>query len=306
MKGGSVVLQRAGAGLLAARHHRRQRVAAPPAAASGAKQKTKQPGGKGFGKLAGPAASIQEQQPADPGAAQPDAPPVVASTVAAAGTAESGSGVLPVVSKGQIIAVCTQVSVLVTVLAFGLRQVAPAIAPAVKDGQAAAVANLLQWAVLPSAGQVALAVGVAAGVTGARLALLAVWPDFRDASERSNQQVLAPLSAADVVLVGALPAVSEELLFRGALIPAVYPDWRGVVIAGLAFGVLHNSGGRNPAFAVWASVVGCAYGALFLATGTVACPVLAHSLSNIASAALWKSSTVGSGDGGSGGSSSSA
>lgn len=119
-------------------------MAAPPAAASGAKQKTKQPGGKGFGKLAGPAASIQEQQPADPGAAQPDAPPVVASTVAAAGTAESGSGVLPVVSKGQIIAVCTQVSVLVTVLAFGLRQVAPAIAPAVKDGQAAAVANLLQ------------------------------------------------------------------------------------------------------------------------------------------------------------------
>jgi membrane protease YdiL (CAAX protease family) len=41
----------------------------------------------------------------------------------------------------------------------------------------------------------------------------------------STQQVLAPLSAADVVLVGALPAVSEELLFRGALIPAVYPDW---------------------------------------------------------------------------------
>jgi hypothetical protein len=56
--------------------------------------------------------------------------------------------VLPVVSKGQIIAVCTQVSVLVTVLAFGLRQVAPAIAPAVKDGQAAAVANLLQCELL--------------------------------------------------------------------------------------------------------------------------------------------------------------
>lgn len=54
----------------------------------------------------------------------------------------------------------------------------------------------LAGAVLPSAGQVALAVGVAAGVTGARLALLAVWPDFRDASERSNQQVGAAASAA--------------------------------------------------------------------------------------------------------------
>lgn len=30
---------------------------------------------------------------------------------------------------------------------------------------------------------------------------------------------------------------------------------RGVLIAGLAFGVLHNSGGRNPAFAAWASLV---------------------------------------------------
>lgn len=38
-------------------------------------------------------------------------------------------------------------------------------------------------------------------------------------------QVLGPLGAADLLWVAALPAVSEELLFRGALIPAVYPDW---------------------------------------------------------------------------------
>ena len=37
--------------------------------------------------------------------------------------------------------------------------------------------------------------------------------------------MLAPLRGADVLLVAALPAVSEELLFRGALIPAIYPDW---------------------------------------------------------------------------------
>ena len=38
-------------------------------------------------------------------------------------------------------------------------------------------------------------------------------------------QVLEPLGAADLLWVAALPAVSEELLFRGALIPASYPDW---------------------------------------------------------------------------------
>ena len=44
------------------------------------------------------------------------------------------------------------------------------------------------------------------------------------------------------------------------------PGRRGVLIAGLAFGVLHNSGGRNPAFAAWASLVRGAglFGALLL------------------------------------------
>ena len=43
--------------------------------------------------------------------------------------------------------------------------------------------------VLPSGEQLALAGAAAGGVTAARAALLAVWPEFREASERSNQQV---------------------------------------------------------------------------------------------------------------------
>ena len=39
--------------------------------------------------------------------------------------------------------------------------------------------------------------------------------------------------------------------------------------------------------------VGCAYGALFLATGSVACSALAHSLANIASGALWRAANPG-------------
>ena len=41
---------------------------------------------------------------------------------------------------------------------------------------------------------------------------------------------------------------------------------RGVLIAGGAFGLLHNNGGRNWAFAAWASAVGVVYGAAFLYT----------------------------------------
>ena len=54
------------------------------------------------------------------------------------------------------------------------------------------------------------------------------------------------------------------------------------------FGALHTEGGRNAAFAAWASVVGVAYGALFLATGSVYCPMLAHTLANVAAGAAWK------------------
>jgi len=38
-------------------------------------------------------------------------------------------------------------------------------------------------------------------------------------------QVLTPLSWPDLLWVAALPGISEELLFRGALIPALFPDW---------------------------------------------------------------------------------
>ena len=38
------------------------------------------------------------------------------------------------------------------------------------------------------------------------------------------------------------------------------------MLAGVAFGVLHNNGGRNWSFAAWASVVGVLYGAAFLIT----------------------------------------
>lgn len=125
-------------------------------------------------------------------------------------------------------------------------------------------------------------------MTAARVALLAAWPSFRAAADRSNQQVLAPLRGpADLALVAVLPAVAEELLFRGALLPAVYPDWRGAAVAGGVFGALHLSGGRNAAFATWAAAVGCAYGAAFLATGDLWVPALAHAAANVAAAALW-------------------
>ncbi|EEH56257.1 uncharacterized protein MICPUCDRAFT_69451 [Micromonas pusilla CCMP1545] len=132
-----------------------------------------------------------------------------------------------------------------------------------------------------------IAVGAAAAVTAARGALLRAWPDFAEASNRSNAQVLTPLRPFDVVTVAVLPALAEETLFRGALLPAIGVSPVGVVGAGVVFGALHAGGGRNAAFAAWASVVGCAYGACAVATGNVAVAMAAHAMANYASAALW-------------------
>jgi uncharacterized protein len=66
-------------------------------------------------------------------------------------------------------------------------------------------------------------------------------------------------------------------------------EWRrrGVAISGAVFGALHVNGGRNPTFAAWAGLVGCLYGAAFLATQDVWVPAVAHSAANLASASIW-------------------
>ena len=134
---------------------------------------------------------------------------------------------------------------------------------------------------------VAVAVAAAAAVTAARTALLEAWPEFAEATNRSNAQVLTPLYKGDVVTVSVLPAVAEETLFRGVLLPALGGGPVGVVGAGAVFGALHAGGGRNAAFAAWAAVVGCLYGGCAAATGDVSVAMTAHAIANVASASLW-------------------
>ena len=42
-----------------------------------------------------------------------------------------------------------------------------------------------------------------------------------------DAQVLSALAPADLLWVAAVPGISEEFFFRGALIPATFPDWCG-------------------------------------------------------------------------------
>ena len=80
------------------------------------------------------------------------------------------------------------------------------------------------------------------------------------------------------MILGIASAASEELFFRGLLASTF-----GLILSSLAFGLLHQMRGRvRWVWAGWATVMGFLFGALFLATGSLLGPLLAHAAINVA------------------------
>ncbi|KAJ4973147.1 hypothetical protein NE237_006321 [Protea cynaroides] len=118
-----------------------------------------------------------------------------------------------------------------------------------------------------------LIIGLVALVSSCRHLLLKTWPDFAESSEAANQQVLGSLQSLDYIVVAFLPGVSEELLFRGALLPLFGLDWKSALIVAAIFGVLHLGGGRKSSFAIWATFVGFAYGYATIISSSIIVPM---------------------------------
>ena len=125
----------------------------------------------------------------------------------------------------------------------------------------------------------AVACACAAAVTAARRARAPGLPGLRrrdGSKQRAGADAAAerrrPPRALDLV-VSFLPAVAEETLFRGALIPALGGGPVAVVASGCVFGALHVGGGRN-VDAAWAALARA--GAAAVGTGDVAVAMLAH------------------------------
>lgn len=76
--------------------------------------------------------------------------------------------------------------------------------------------------------------------------------------------------------VAVASAVGEELLFRGLMVPIL-----GVVVSALLFGALHQiRGAARYGWMAWATVMGLIFGALFVATGSLVGPIVAHLIIN--------------------------
>ncbi len=135
-----------------------------------------------------------------------------------------------------------------------------------------------------------LGLGVALGValTLSSGGVYRLWPAYRDSAERYVTMILRPLIWPDLIWLGLLPGASEELLFRGLMLPAFGLDWVGVGLSSLCFGAMHFSGREQWPYVVWASVVGAALGGSAIATGSLLVPLAAHATTNILSGCLWK------------------
>jgi hypothetical protein len=79
------------------------------------------------------------------------------------------------------------------------------------------------------------------------------------------------------LLLGVLPALAEECLFRGFL-----AQWAGIAVGALAFGLLHrpSQGARWP-WALAATGFGVMLSLIYRASGSLTGPIVAHALVNV-------------------------
>ncbi|PSB24604.1 CPBP family intramembrane metalloprotease [Stenomitos frigidus ULC18] len=142
----------------------------------------------------------------------------------------------------------------------------------------------LQW----SAIAVLQGLGLGVVITLASAVVYRVWPAYRQSADYYLALVLKPLVLPDLIWLGLLPGLSEELLFRGVMLPAFGLTFEGVIISSLCFGVLHLSSPRQWSYVVWATTIGVLLGYSALLTGNLLVPIVAHITTNLVSSTIWK------------------
>jgi uncharacterized protein len=133
-----------------------------------------------------------------------------------------------------------------------------------------------------------LGIAIGLGLTGLSSIVYAVWATYRESADFYLAMVLKPLAIPDLIWLGLLPGLSEELLFRGVMLPALGLDPIGIVLSSLCFGVLHMTNVQQWPYAVWATLVGMLLAFTMVETGNLLIPIVAHITTNFVSGLAWK------------------
>jgi uncharacterized protein len=135
---------------------------------------------------------------------------------------------------------------------------------------------------------VGIGIALGLGLTGLSAIVYALWADYRSSADIYLAMVLKPLELPDLIWLGILPGLSEELLFRGVMLPAIGLDPIGIILSSLCFGILHMSNLQQWSYAVWATIVGMLLAFTMVETGNLLIPIVAHITTNLVSGLSWK------------------
>ncbi len=133
-----------------------------------------------------------------------------------------------------------------------------------------------------------LGVGLGVAITLASGVAYRLWPAYRESADTYLTLVLQPLQWPDLIWLGLLPGLSEELLFRGVMLPAIGMNTLGIVVSAASFGVLHLSSLQQWTYVVWATAIGLVLAIAAVLTGNLLVPIVAHTVTNLASSIVWK------------------
>jgi uncharacterized protein len=125
-------------------------------------------------------------------------------------------------------------------------------------------------------------IGLGCFLSGCSFALYQLWPAYRESAVQYMQLIVAPLQMGDWLWIGLLPGLSEELMFRGVMLPS----W-GLVPTSLLFGALHVLDWRQWPYALWTTIIGLSFGVATLVSGNLLVAVTAHVVVNWISCWVW-------------------
>ena len=87
--------------------------------------------------------------------------------------------------------------------------------------------------------------------------------------------IAANITIPGALLIAAISGFSEEIFFRGIL-----QQQFGIIIASVVFGLLHIGSARTVNYGIYAITGGFYFGLLYLVSGNLLVPIIAHILNN--------------------------
>ncbi len=98
---------------------------------------------------------------------------------------------------------------------------------------------------------------------------------------RALLKPLKMLSFEDIIFISLLSGFAEEILFRGWILSSFQNEMIGLVVSSILFGIIHIWSQQGIGYGIYAVVMGFFLGGLFLYSGNIWTPILAHMFNNL-------------------------